>query len=94
MDWTGLADGEVRVVLLARYDNGMRVRMPVSRRGVWPRHVEERAELYVVLRGEVIYDLPDREAPIGAGQAILLDPGEPDGARVLKGAVSINVDSE
>lgn len=57
----------------------------------WPKHVEEKAELYVVLKGEVIY-ITDREQAVKAGEAILLAPGEPHGARVEEGAVSINVD--
>ena len=90
-DWTGLDEGEVRVVPLLQCDNGVRVRMVVSRRGKWPKHVEEQAELYVVVRGEVIH-VTDREHRVQAGQAILLAPGEPHGARVENGAVSINVD--
>ena len=90
-DWTGLGDGEVRVIPLLQYDNGVRVRLVVSRRGEWPKHVEERAELYVVIRGEVIH-VAEGEHRVQAGQAILLAPGEPHGARVENGAVSINVD--
>jgi hypothetical protein len=44
-----LAEGEVRIIPLLRYENGVRVRMLVTRRGDWPKHVEEKAELYVVL---------------------------------------------
>jgi hypothetical protein len=39
-DWTGLDEGEVRVVSLLQYDNGVRVRLGVSRRGEWPKHVD------------------------------------------------------
>jgi quercetin dioxygenase-like cupin family protein len=90
-DWADLADGEVRIRPLLQYENGVRVRMLVSRRGAWPKHVEEKAELYVVLKGEVI-QITDREQRVRAGEAILLAPGEPHGARVENGAVSINVD--
>lgn len=90
-DWADLADGEVRIVPILQYENGVRVRMLVSRRGEWPKHVEQQAELYVVLRGEVIH-LTESEQRVRAGEAILLAPGEPHGARVENGAVSINVD--
>ena len=90
-DWSDLAEGEVRVIPLVQYQNGVRVRMLVSRRGVWPKHVEENPELYVVLKGEVIH-VTDREQRVKAGEAILLDPREPHGARVEDGAVSVNVD--
>lgn len=91
IDWADLAEGEVRVVPLLQYENGVRVRMLVTRRGEWPRHVEEKAELYVVLKGKVIH-ITEREQAVKAGEAILLEPGEPHGARVEEGAVSINVD--
>ena len=91
IDWADLAEGEVRVVPLLQLQNGVRVRMLVTRRGEWPKHVEEKAELYVVLKGEVIY-ITDREKAVKAGDAILLAPGEPHGARIEEGAVSINVD--
>jgi hypothetical protein len=55
-DWTGLDEGEVRVIPLLQYDNGV------------------------------------REHRMRAGEAILLAPGEPHGARAENGAVSINVD--
>jgi quercetin dioxygenase-like cupin family protein len=90
-DCTDLAEGEVRAIPLLQYENGVRVRMLVSRRGTWPMHVEDRAELYVVLKGEVIL-ITDREQRVRAGEAILLAPGEAHGARVEDGAVSINVD--
>jgi quercetin dioxygenase-like cupin family protein len=90
-DWTDLAEGEVRTIPLLQYDNGVRVRVVVSRRGVWPKHMEEGAELYIVLKGEVIH-ITDREQRVKAGEAIVLAPGEPHGARVEQGAVSINVD--
>jgi quercetin dioxygenase-like cupin family protein len=90
-DWVDLAEGEVRIVPLVQYDNGVRVRMLVSRRGEWPKHVEQHAELYVVLKGEVIH-VTEGEQRVRAGEAILLAPGEPHGARVENGAVSINVD--
>jgi hypothetical protein len=51
-DWTGLDEGEVRVIPLLQYDNGVRIRMVVTRRGEWPKHVEDRAELYVVIQGK------------------------------------------
>lgn len=41
--------------------------------------------------GEVIH-ITDTEQRVKAGEAILLAPGEPHGARVEEGAVSINVD--
>ena len=91
MDWTDLAEGGVRTIPLVQYENGVRVRMIVSRRGAWPKHVETGAELYIVLRGEVIH-ITDTERRVKAGEAILLAPGEPHGARVEDGAVSINVD--
>lgn len=91
VDWSDLGDGEVRIIPLLQYDNGVRIRMLVTRRGEWPHHVEEKAELYVVLKGEVIHITED-EHPVRAGEAILLAPGEPHGARVESGAVSINVD--
>jgi quercetin dioxygenase-like cupin family protein len=91
IDWTALDEGEVRVIPLLQYDNGVRVRLVVSRRGQWPKHVESQAELYVVMRGEVIH-VTEREHRVRAGQAILLAAGEPHGARVENGAVSINVD--
>lgn len=91
MDWTDLAEGEVRIIPLLQYVNGVRVRMVVSRHGAWPAHVETGAELYVVLKGEVIH-ITDTERRVKAGEAILLAPGEPHGARVEDGAVSINVD--
>jgi len=91
MDWSGLADAEVRAIPLVHYPNGMRVRVLVSRCGTWPQHVEQSAELYVVLAGEVVF-LTDREQRVSAGHAILLAPGEPHGGRVEHGAVSINVD--
>jgi quercetin dioxygenase-like cupin family protein len=90
-DWTGLDEGEVRVIPLLQYDDGVRIRMVVTRRGEWPKHVEDRAELYVVIQGEVIH-LTEREHRVRAGEAILLEPGEAHGARVENGAVSINVD--
>lgn len=90
-DWADLAEGEVRTIPLLQYDNGVRVRMLVSRRGNWPQHVEDKAELYIVLKGEVIF-IMDRERRVKAGEAILLGPGEQHGARVEDGAVSINVD--
>ena|SRR5258705_13973175 len=90
-DWADLADGEVRIIPLVQYGNGVRVRMLVTRWGEWPRHIEEKAELYVVLKGEVIH-ITESEHPVKAGEAILLAPGEPHGARVAEGAVSINVD--
>jgi quercetin dioxygenase-like cupin family protein len=90
-DWAELAEGDVRIVPIVQYENGMRVRMLVTRRGAWPKHTEEKPELYVVLKGEVIH-ITDREYPVKAGEAILLAPGEPHGARVEQGAVSINVD--
>ena len=65
--------------------------MLVTRCGAWPKHVENRAELYVVLKGEVIY-ITEREHHVKAGVAMLLAPGELHGARVERGAVSINVD--
>ena len=89
--WADLAEGEVRTTPLVSYDNGVRVRLLVSRRGVWPKHVEERAELYIVLQGDVIF-ITDREQRVKAGEAILIAPGESHGARVDDGAVSINVD--
>ncbi|MGH7416110.1 MAG: AraC family ligand binding domain-containing protein [Candidatus Rokuibacteriota bacterium] len=91
MDWAGLAEGEVRIVPLVQYENGVRVRMLVSGRGEWPKHVEEQAELYLVLKGAVIH-ITEREHRVTAAEAILLAPGEPHGARVEEGAVSINVD--
>ena len=90
-DWADLTEGEVRVIPLLQYENGVRVRMLVTRCGAWPKHVEDQAELYVVLKGEVIY-ITEREHRVKAGEAILLAPGEPHGARVERGAVSINVD--
>jgi len=91
IDWADLAEGEVRIIPLLQYENGVRVRMLVTRRGEWPRHVEEKAELYVVLKGQVIH-ITKSEQAVNAGEAILLAPGEPHGARVEDGAVSINVD--
>src|SRR5712692_6449196 len=91
VDSADLADGEVRIIPLLQYENGVRVRMLVTRRGEWPRHMEEKAELYVVLKGEVIH-ITESEQLVKAGEAILLAPGEPHGARVERGAVSINVD--
>ena len=91
MDWTDLAAGEVRIVPLLQYENGVRVRMVVSRHGTWPTHVETGAELYIVLKGEVVH-VTDTERNVKAGEAILLAPGEPHGARVEYGAVSINID--
>ncbi len=91
IDWSDLAEGEVRVIPLLQYPNGVRVRMLVTRRGEWPKHVEKKAELYMVLKGEVIY-ITDREQAVKTGEAILLEPGEPHGARIEEGAVSINVD--
>ena len=90
-DWTDLGEGEIRVVPIHRYDNGVRLRLLISRRGEWPKHVEEQAELYVVLKGEVIY-VTENEQRVRAGEAIILAPGEPHGARVENGAVSLNVD--
>jgi quercetin dioxygenase-like cupin family protein len=91
VDWADLAEGEVRIIPLLQYENGVRVRMLVTRRGEWPKHVEEKAELYVVLKGEVVH-ITESDHPVRAGEAILLAPGEPHGARVEDGAVSINVD--
>lgn len=90
-DWANLADGEVRIVPLLQYENGVRVQMLISRRGEWPKHVEDKAELYIVLKGEVIH-ITGSEQRVRAGEAVLLAPGEPHGARVESGAVSINVD--
>jgi len=45
----------------------------------------------VGLEGEVIH-VTEGEQRVRAGEAILLAPGEPHGARVENGAVSINVD--
>lgn len=90
-DWAGLAEGEVRIIPLAQYENGVRVRMLISRRGAWPKHVESSAELYIVLKGEVVH-ITDSEQRVKTGEAILLAPGEPHGARIEDGAVSINVD--
>ena len=86
IDWADLAEGEVRIIPLLQYENGVRVRMLVTRRGEWPRHVEEKAELYVVLKGEVIH-ITESERAVKAGEAILLAPGEPHGARVEDGLV-------
>jgi quercetin dioxygenase-like cupin family protein len=83
-DWADLAEGEVRTIPLLKYDNGVRVCMLVSRRGTWPKHMEDSAELYTVLKGEVIL-ITDREQHVKAGEAILLAPGEPHGARVEDG---------
>jgi quercetin dioxygenase-like cupin family protein len=80
-DWTDLAEGEVRVVPLLEYDNGARVRMLITRRGAWPKHVEEQPELYVVLKGEVVH-ITESEHLIKPGEAILIGPGEPHGAGV------------
>lgn len=91
-DWSDLAEGEVRVVPLLEFDNGVRVRMLIARRGVWPKHTEKKPELYVVLKGEVTY-ITDTEHRVKAGEAIVIGSGEPHGARVEDGAVSINVDS-
>ena len=91
MDWSDLAEGEVRVIPLAQYADGLRVRLVVAGRGEWPKHVEPQAELYVMLKGEVI-QITDREQRVRAGEAILIGPGEPHGARIEEGAVSINVD--
>ena len=38
-DWVDLAEGEVRIVPLVQYDNGVRVRMLVSRREIGRAHV-------------------------------------------------------
>jgi len=43
IDWADLAEGEVRIIPLLHYENGMRVRMLVTRRGEWPRHVQDGA---------------------------------------------------
>ena len=45
--------------------------MLVTRRGEWPTHVEAKAELYVVLKGEVVH-ITDTEHVVKAGKAILL----------------------
>jgi quercetin dioxygenase-like cupin family protein len=91
MDWTDLAEGEVRIMPLHQRADGGRIRLLVTRCGVWPQHVEEQPEFYMVLKGEVIY-LTKREHRVQAGEAILFAPGEPHGARIENGAVSLNVD--
>src|SRR6267142_5944703 len=70
VDWADLAEGEVRIIPLLQYENGVRVRMLVTRRGEWPKHVEEEAELYVVLKGEVV-QITEGDHPVRAGEAIL-----------------------
>jgi mannose-6-phosphate isomerase-like protein (cupin superfamily) len=88
--WEDLADGEVRRVPLFE-GAGVRARVLITRSGSWPSHADEEAEMYVVVRGEVIFHT-DHEVRVPAGRAIVFAPGEAHAARIENGAVSIQID--
>jgi mannose-6-phosphate isomerase-like protein (cupin superfamily) len=89
--WTGLGDGEVRIVPLIE-GGGVRARLLITRAGHWPVHTEKRSEAYVVLMGEVIYANGEGEIKVRPGQAIVFERGEEHSARIERGAVSIKLD--
>ena len=91
VDWSGLDDGEVRIVPLFQTEAGPRVRILITRSGSWPLHSHDHPELYFVLRGKVTF-LTDTEVSLLPGQALVFEAGERHGARISEGAVTLNVD--
>lgn len=92
--FASLANGEVQMTPLFE-GGGWRARLLVTRSGSWPMHTDEEREIYVVLRGEVAYQIGgdvNQEVRVRAGQLIAFAPHEPHGARIERGAISIRFD--
>ena len=90
LPWADLAEGVVRRVLLFEHA-GVRARVLTTKSGSWPPHTEEEEEMYVVVRGEVIF-YTDHEVRVPAGRAIVFAPGETHAARIESGAISIQIE--
>jgi mannose-6-phosphate isomerase-like protein (cupin superfamily) len=59
--------------------------------GAWPSHTERAPELYLIVSGEVIYQMADRRLVLRAGMGVLFETGDSHATEVPHGVVSISM---
>jgi len=59
--------------------------------GTWPSHTERAPELYIILRGEVIYQTPTRRFVVAAGEGILFETGDSHATEIPSGLLSVGI---
>jgi mannose-6-phosphate isomerase-like protein (cupin superfamily) len=59
--------------------------------GTWPSHTERAPELYIILRGEVIYQTPSRRFVVTAGEGILFATGDSHATEIPQGLLSVAI---
>jgi mannose-6-phosphate isomerase-like protein (cupin superfamily) len=81
---TALAENELRRVEIAPG-----VKLNISRRGAWPKHVDDEEETYLLLRGELHFETDTASLSVRTGQIVTFEAGEAHAGRTEVGAISL-----